>query len=288
MSPAIASSVQENLLAAQNYRSWRRYVEIGLLTKRKLGFIRGNVPRSSDRILSEQWETSNNMVKSLLMASVSVCIAKSIMFIETAYEIWIQLEKRFALSNRSRKYKLNRETYDIVQSGITSVTAEITAFLNAINTQKDEQRLFQFLNGLDEHYSDKGREVFDRTLDSSVETTALYTKAESRDKCTIYGYKWHPADKCWEKVGYSIWHYKYKQNQEKNKGKTVVRQGINQPRRAVESSGHVMFSSKQFEQLMRSLPYFNDMKYSADTDKELDNEFVEGHPNDQIAIFELD
>ena len=89
-------------------------MEIGLSTKRKLGFIRGTVPRSSDPILSEQWETCNNIVISWLMASVFQSIAKSIMFIGTAYEIWIQLEKTFALSNGSRKYKLNRETYDIV------------------------------------------------------------------------------------------------------------------------------------------------------------------------------
>ncbi|GKB89515.1 hypothetical protein Tco_0961787, partial [Tanacetum coccineum] len=70
------------------------------------------------------------------------------------------------------------ETYDIVQQGqsisdyytrmkcvweeldsmnelprIANVTPEITTFLNAIYTQKEEQRLFQFLNGLDDHFS---------------------------------------------------------------------------------------------------------------------------------------
>ena len=83
------------------------------------------------------------------------------MFVGTAYEIWQQLEKRFALSNGSRKYKLNRETYDIVQQGesisdyytrmkcvweeldsmnvlprVTNITPEISVFLAAINTQK--------------------------------------------------------------------------------------------------------------------------------------------------------
>ncbi|PWA93097.1 serine carboxypeptidase S28 family protein [Artemisia annua] len=333
-------AIQEKLVGAQNYRSWRRSMEIGLSTKRKLGFIRGTVPRSPDPILSEQWETCNNIVISWLMASVSESIAKSIMFIGTAYEIWIQLEKRFALSNGSRKYKLNRETYDIVQSGqsiseyytrmkcvweeldsmnvlprITSVNPEITAFLNAINTQKEEQRLFQFLNGLDEHYSaqrsqlllstplpsvesacallqqeESQREVFGRTLDSSVETTALYTKSENKDKCSICGYKWHPADKCWEKIGYPVWHYKYKQNQAKNKGKVMTKQGVNQLRKtvaaAVETSGHIMFTSKQFEQLMKSLPHFNtaDMKYSADSDDELDNEFVAAQTQEPVPI----
>ncbi|GKE21858.1 cysteine-rich receptor-like protein kinase 8, partial [Tanacetum coccineum] len=108
--------VQEKLTGSQNYRSWKRAFEIGLSTKRKLGFIKGTVPRSTtDANLAEQWETCNNMVISWIMSSVCESIAKSVMFVGTAYEIWQQLEKRFALSNGSRKYKLNRETYDIVQ-----------------------------------------------------------------------------------------------------------------------------------------------------------------------------
>ncbi|PWA63967.1 hypothetical protein CTI12_AA348370 [Artemisia annua] len=110
--------VQEKLTGSQNYRSWRRAFEIGLSTKRKLGFIRGTVPRSlTDVNLAEQWDTCNNLVISWIMSSVSESIGKSVMFVGTAYEIWQQLEKRFALSNGSRKYKLNRETYDIVQQG---------------------------------------------------------------------------------------------------------------------------------------------------------------------------
>ncbi|GJS93167.1 serine carboxypeptidase S28 family protein [Tanacetum coccineum] len=110
--------VNEKLIGAQNYRSWKRSVEIALSTKRKLGFIRGTVPRdANDASLQEQWDTCNNLVISWLMSSVSESVAKSIMFIGTAHAIWLQLETRFALSNGSYKYKLNRETYDTMQSG---------------------------------------------------------------------------------------------------------------------------------------------------------------------------
>lgn len=51
------------------------------------------------------------------MNSMSDSIEKSIMFIGTTHAIWIQLETRFALSNGSHKYKLNRETYENMQSG---------------------------------------------------------------------------------------------------------------------------------------------------------------------------
>ncbi|GJY68424.1 cysteine-rich receptor-like protein kinase 8 [Tanacetum coccineum] len=88
-------TVQEKLTGAQNYRAWRRAIEIGISTKHKLGFVKGTV----------------------IMGSVSESIARSIMFVGTASEIWQQLEKRFSLSDGSKKYKLNKDTYKITQSG---------------------------------------------------------------------------------------------------------------------------------------------------------------------------
>ncbi|GJT04307.1 retrovirus-related pol polyprotein from transposon TNT 1-94 [Tanacetum coccineum] len=83
--------VNEKLIGAQNFRSWKRSVEIALPTKRKLGFIKGTVPRSpDDASLQERWDTCNNL---------------------------LQLKTRFALSNGSHKYKMNREIYDTMQAG---------------------------------------------------------------------------------------------------------------------------------------------------------------------------
>lgn len=113
-------SIHEKLIGAHNYRSWRRSIEIALSTKCKLGFVQGTVDRSLvDANKAELWDTCNNIVISRLMSSISDSIAKSIMFVGTTSEIWKQLESRFALSNGSRKYKLHKDTYDIVQQGST-------------------------------------------------------------------------------------------------------------------------------------------------------------------------
>ncbi|GJR24907.1 hypothetical protein Tco_0973434 [Tanacetum coccineum] len=108
---------------------------------------------------------------------------------------------------------------------IARITPEITAFLNALRKQKEEQRLFQFLNGLEEKYSHQRsqflminplpnvenafsliqQEESQRMLFgsvSNVEATALFSKGGAKDKCSICGFKWHPPEKCWEKVGY--------------------------------------------------------------------------------------
>ncbi|PWA67860.1 hypothetical protein CTI12_AA239180 [Artemisia annua] len=305
--------IQEKLIGAQNYRSWRRAMEIGLSTKRKLGFVR-----------------------------VSDSIAKSIMFIESASEIWIQLETRFSLSNGSRKYKLSKECFEIQQQGSTvseyytrmkcvweeldsmlmlprlvTITPEISNFLSAVEKQKEEQRLFQFLNGLDDCYGaqrsqllllnplpsvenacaviqqeESQKDVFKGGV-TIVESAALFSKQETKGKCSICGYKWHPPDKCWEKVGYPVWHHKHKQSQGQNKfsqsqykpkssnnggannggGSTFKRTAAN----VTSGASSFTFTSEQFETLMRGV--LNDMKNSgtsgADcTDDEL--EFVAG------------
>nr|GFC01006.1 cysteine-rich RLK (receptor-like protein kinase) 8 [Tanacetum cinerariifolium] len=164
----ISLTVQEKLTRAQNYRAWKRPLEIGLSTKRKLGFVRGIIMRSAtDENLAELCDTCNNMVICWIMSSASESIARSIMFVGTAGEIWQQLEKRFSLSDGSRKYKLNNDTYKITQSGssvgeyytkmkyvweeldninvlpvLAIVSLEILVFLGALNKQKRRAKAF--------------------------------------------------------------------------------------------------------------------------------------------------
>ncbi|PWA69778.1 hypothetical protein CTI12_AA294950 [Artemisia annua] len=209
-------TVQEKLNGAQNYRAWRRAIEIGLSTKRKLGFVRGTVARSTtDANLAELWDTCNNMVICWLIGSVNESIAKSIMFIGTASEIWTQLEKRFALSDGSRRYKLNKDTYEITQSSgsiseyytkmkcvweeldsvnvlpvISVVSQEVSLFLSALSKQKEEQSVENACSMLQQEESQ--RQLFGS---SSVESTTLISRGKFQEKCSICGFKWHPPEK---------------------------------------------------------------------------------------------
>ncbi|GJY43002.1 hypothetical protein Tco_0431215 [Tanacetum coccineum] len=100
-----------------------------------------------------------------------------------------------------------------------------------------------------------------------VESTALYSKGETKDKCTIFGFKWHPPAKCWEKVGYPTWHHKYKQNQ---KAKSGIKNGnANAPSEYIDRWRR----SKQFEQLLKSLPHFNQ---NGENTPEIQHPFGEG------------
>lgn len=91
-------------------------MEIGLASKRKLGFVTGVLKKDDkDAVKSEAWETCNNMIISWILGSVSESIKRSIMFMSNAREIWEQLEKRFALTNGTRKYKICKDLYEAKQ-----------------------------------------------------------------------------------------------------------------------------------------------------------------------------
>lgn len=257
------------LQGAGDYRSWRRSFEIQLSSKRKLGFLTGTVQRdTTDDVQATQWDTCNNLVISWLHANVSDTIRKSILFISSACEIWRQLERRFQLSNGSRKYKLNKDLFSLTQNklsvndyftqlcslweelesmnilpSLTTVTPDITILLTAINTQREESKLFVFLNGLDEVCSPIRSQLLMQhplpTVEmacaviqqeesqrsvlslSEIEASAMYTKRVFDSKpaqCTACGGKGHLSDKCWSVVGYPPWHLKHKKFPQKGSG----------------------------------------------------------------------
>lgn len=107
------------LQGAGDYRSWKRSFEIQLSAKRKLSFVNGTVIRdNADEVQATQWDTCNNLVISWLHNNVCESIKQSILFINTASEIWKQLEKRFLLSNDSRKYKLSKDLFSLKQNNL--------------------------------------------------------------------------------------------------------------------------------------------------------------------------
>jgi len=158
--------------------------------------VQGTIPRSvDDPFKGEQWDACNNLVIAWIMNSVSESIAESMLYIESTSVIWKHLELRFAVSNGSRKYKLNRDIYNLKQNGdsvneyytkmrgvweelsamndlpkFTSVNEEVTNFLQALARQTEEQKLFQFLNGLDEVYGSQRNQILLMTPLPSVES----------------------------------------------------------------------------------------------------------------------
>lgn len=109
------TSIQvDKLEGSTDYRAWKRSMEIQLASKRKQGFVNGTILKpTEDLVQAELWETCNIMVIAWITANVSATIKKSVMFMSSAKAIWDNLETRFSLTNGSRKYKLNKELYEM-------------------------------------------------------------------------------------------------------------------------------------------------------------------------------
>ncbi|XP_074345088.1 uncharacterized protein LOC141684147 [Apium graveolens] len=279
------------LQGASDYRSWKRSFEIQLSAKRKLAFLNGTVIRDpADAIQAAQWDTCNDLVISWLHSNVS--------------EVWSQLEKRFLLSNGSRKYKLNKDLFALKQNNmklndyfttlsslweeiesmnalpvVTTVATDITAFIDAINKQKAEARLFQFLNGLDDMYvalrsqllmqnplptveiafsalqqEESQKDLF--TM-ASLDATAMYSRSQPEYKgppCHACGQKNHSGDRCWTVIGYPRWHRKYKPQISRTQHIThrFKKQANNASQ--VNSSTNVTLTTQQLQQLLQMLP----------------------------------
>lgn len=205
----------EKLQGTGNYRPWKRSMEIALASKRKLGFVTGVVKKdTSDAVKGEAWETCNSMIISWILSSVTDPIKKSIMFVNSAHTIWNQLERRFSLTNGSRKYKLNKQVYETKQQNkpiseyytlmkacweeleslntlppITTMTAEISAFIEALDRQREELKLFQFLNGLDEMYGAQRSQLLMMSPLPSVEGACANLEQEESQRDVLGGVK---------------------------------------------------------------------------------------------------
>jgi len=244
------------MIRSNNYRLWQKAMEIVVSTKRKLHFVlRTLASPVDDPVKGNQWDACNNLVIAWIMNSVSDSIAESILYIESASLVWKHLEKRFAVGNGSRKYKINRDVYNLKQGGVsineyytkirgiwkeqsamndlprfTSVNEEITNFLHALAKQSEEQRLFQFLNGLDQLYASQRSQILLMNPLPSVESvcpmlqqeesqrqvledvhiqlessTLLSKNVEVKSgemKCSVCGNRGHTKDKGWQIIGY--------------------------------------------------------------------------------------
>ncbi|KAL2940590.1 Na(+)-translocating NADH-quinone reductase subunit A [Bienertia sinuspersici] len=131
----------------------------------------------------------------------------------------------------AKKYTLNKQLYEAEQqnrpvseyythmrtlwleleslsmmSPITEVNTEISAFIRCMNEQKEELKLFQFLNGLDDDYGLQRSQILMQTQLPTVEEACNMIQQEEsqreifkQEKKILSG---HTYDKCWTIVAY--------------------------------------------------------------------------------------
>ncbi|KAK2361432.1 putative mitochondrial protein [Trifolium repens] len=111
------------LLTGSNYHSWSRSMKRALGAKMKLDFVDGTIPVPGDAFdpSFRAWNRCNQLVSSWILNSVSPSIAQSVVFLENAADIWIELRERFSQGDLIRISELQHEIYASSQ-GNRSVT----------------------------------------------------------------------------------------------------------------------------------------------------------------------
>ncbi|XP_019427198.1 PREDICTED: uncharacterized protein LOC109335519 [Lupinus angustifolius] len=108
------------ILDGRNYHSWARAMTMALDTKNKVEFINGSLPKPPlHDPLSSLWSRCNNLVISWLNKSIDPSILPSILWMETAFEIWKDLRERYHQGDMFRISQLLREIYTVRQGNLS-------------------------------------------------------------------------------------------------------------------------------------------------------------------------
>ncbi|XP_075087536.1 uncharacterized protein LOC142169562 [Nicotiana tabacum] len=164
--------ISVRLTSMENYSVWRRAMKIMLRAKQKLGFITGTCTKDQfTDDLGEDWERVNTTVLTWIMNTVSPELVNGIVYASNAHEVWTDLHDHFDKINGSRIYNLYREIGTVSQ-GTSSISAyhsrlkllwdeysalvptlPVTPETREFITHLEQQKLFQFLMGLNDRFS---------------------------------------------------------------------------------------------------------------------------------------
>nr|XP_023891550.1 uncharacterized protein LOC112003573 [Quercus suber] len=111
-SPRIVLTSQP-LTGPENYMSWVRSMFLALSARNKFGFVNGSIPEpeSSSPLL-------NTIVFSWLTNSLSMDLKVSVMYINTAKDLWIDLRDRLSQGNTPRLLELQKEISHLSQGSL--------------------------------------------------------------------------------------------------------------------------------------------------------------------------
>jgi hypothetical protein len=163
-------------LTGDNYSTWKRAMLMALTTKNKFSFVNGSLPKPLDLLdfdpLSFSWCRYNNMVLSWLINSISKEIATNIIYIDSAANMWTDLQDRFPQLNGPRIFQLQQNmsslfqnndfvsTYFIALKGLWDeldnhqpLPCCTCAAMKILQAKHQCQYVYQFLMGLNESFS---------------------------------------------------------------------------------------------------------------------------------------
>lgn len=192
----------------EGFDRWKRSILIALSARNKLGFIDGKMEKpSADSPLHDQWMRCNDMVISWILNALIKDIARTVIYTQTAKEIWTELEERFGEANNAKLYLIQKEISALSQGNLG-----IAAYYNKAKILWDElsnldaipvctcqgckcdarasllkfrqnQKVIQFLVGLNDSYANVRRNILMMSpLPSMAQVYSLLIQEEKETK----------------------------------------------------------------------------------------------------------
>ncbi|KAH0686658.1 hypothetical protein KY284_017211 [Solanum tuberosum] len=163
------------------YGNWRRGVLISLSAKNKLGFINGTCKKpEEDTPLFEQWRRCNDMVLAWLLNSLSREIAESVIYSQTAEDLWNELEQRYRQTDGAKMFQLQRELNNISQGTNAGYFNSCGAKAHNVKMNEDQQ-LIQFLMGLNENFGGiRGNTLMMKPLPTTAQAYSIVLHEETQ------------------------------------------------------------------------------------------------------------
>ncbi|CAJ2652049.1 unnamed protein product [Trifolium pratense] len=127
------------LLNGTNYHSWARSMRRALGAKLKFEFLDGTIPMPVDDFdpSFRAWNRCNMLIHSWILNSVEPSIARSIVFIENASDVWLDLKERFSQGDLVRVSEIQQEIYALTQG-----TRSVTDFYSDLKTLWEELEIY--------------------------------------------------------------------------------------------------------------------------------------------------
>ncbi|XP_074328450.1 uncharacterized protein LOC141666359 [Apium graveolens] len=99
-----------------SYADWKRSILISLSAKNKIGFVDGTITKPVFNDSNQKaWERCNSMLISWLLGVLSQNIARSVLYFQSAREIWLNLEERYGQASGASLFELQQALHEIKQ-----------------------------------------------------------------------------------------------------------------------------------------------------------------------------
>nr|GMD37611.1 uncharacterized protein LOC109158736 [Ipomoea batatas] len=181
-----------NLLTGiDNYYPWSLAITMALKGRNKFCFVDGTLPTPpAIDPHHAHWHRVNNMVMSWLLNSIRPSLAHTVLYAPNDATVWADLKERFSTANGRRIYDLERRIATIRQQDysiadyhniLCALWDELTLLdpppvctcsaRTAYASQMERRRLFQFLMGLRDTYTQTRSNLLLKTTMPTVKAT---------------------------------------------------------------------------------------------------------------------